>query len=41
MRAPGSVHETVDWSSDMELDLGNPGTKYADGTPRTAQSFIS
>ncbi|MFF3395950.1 RHS repeat-associated core domain-containing protein [Streptomyces sp. NPDC002669] len=33
--------ETVDWSSDVELDLGNPGTKNADGTPRTAQSFIS
>ncbi|WP_435596599.1 DNRLRE domain-containing protein [Streptomyces albogriseolus] len=33
--------ETVDWSSDVELDFGNPGTKNADGTPRTAQSFIS
>ncbi|GFM96972.1 hypothetical protein Sfulv_17830 [Streptomyces fulvorobeus] len=33
--------ETVDWSADVELDLGNPGTKNADGTPRTAQSFIS
>lgn len=33
--------ETVDWSNDVELDLGNPGTKNADGTPRTAQSFIS
>ncbi|MEU8698872.1 DNRLRE domain-containing protein [Streptomyces sp. NPDC048680] len=33
--------ETVDWSSDVELDLGNPGTKNANGTPRTAQSFIS
>ncbi|MFD7066699.1 DNRLRE domain-containing protein [Streptomyces sp. NPDC059913] len=33
--------ETVDWSADTELDLGNPGTKNADGTPRTAQSFIS
>ncbi|MFJ2872843.1 RHS repeat-associated core domain-containing protein [Streptomyces sp. NPDC087298] len=33
--------ETVDWSSDVELDLGNPGTKNADGTYRTARSFIS
>ncbi|MFH9943384.1 DNRLRE domain-containing protein [Streptomyces murinus] len=33
--------ETVDWSADTELDLGNPGTKNADGTPRTARSFIS
>ncbi|MDW8807645.1 sugar-binding protein [Streptomyces scabiei] len=33
--------ETVDWSSDVELDLGNPGTKNADGTFRTARSFIS
>ncbi|ELS56626.1 DNRLRE domain-containing protein [Streptomyces viridochromogenes] len=33
--------ETVDWSTDVELDFGNPGTKNADGTPRTAQSFIS
>ncbi|MGW4434552.1 DNRLRE domain-containing protein [Streptomyces sp. NPDC004596] len=33
--------ETVDWSTDTELDLGNPGTKNADGTPRTARSFIS
>ncbi|BAU83409.1 YD repeat-containing protein [Streptomyces laurentii] len=34
--------ETVDWSNDVELDLGNPGTKNdADGTPRTAHSFIS
>ncbi|RPK37200.1 tRNA(Glu)-specific nuclease WapA precursor [Streptomyces sp. ADI92-24] len=33
--------ETVDWSNDAELDLGNPGTKNADGTFRTAQSFIS
>jgi RHS repeat-associated protein len=33
--------ETVDWSSDTELDFGNPGTTNADGTPRTAQSFIS
>ncbi|CAM5552106.1 hypothetical protein SGLAM104S_03149 [Streptomyces glaucescens] len=31
--------ETVDWSGDVELDFGNPGTKNADGTPRTAQSF--
>jgi RHS repeat-associated protein len=33
--------ETVDWSTDTELDLGNPGTKNTDGTPRTARSFIS
>ncbi|GGX82505.1 RHS repeat protein [Streptomyces fructofermentans] len=33
--------ETVDWSSDVELDAGNPGTKNADGTFRTARSFIS
>ncbi|MGC2998532.1 DNRLRE domain-containing protein [Streptomyces sp. G35A] len=33
--------ETSDWSTDTELDLGNPGTKNADGTPRTARSFIS
>ncbi|MFJ6214956.1 DNRLRE domain-containing protein [Streptomyces sp. NPDC092296] len=32
--------ETVDWSADTELDLGNPGTKNSDGTPRTARSFI-
>ncbi|MEV6163758.1 DNRLRE domain-containing protein [Streptomyces sp. NPDC052052] len=33
--------ETVDWSNDVELDLGNPGTTNADGTYRTARSFIS
>ncbi|MDN3263473.1 DNRLRE domain-containing protein [Streptomyces sp. CSDS2] len=33
--------ETVDWSADTELDLGNPGTKNADGTPRVAHSFIT
>ncbi|MGW0839114.1 DNRLRE domain-containing protein [Streptomyces sp. NPDC002787] len=33
--------ETVDWSTDTELDLGNPGTTNADGTPRTARSFLS
>lgn len=33
--------ETVDWSADTELDLGNPGTKNADGTPRIARSFIT
>ncbi|WP_051716424.1 DNRLRE domain-containing protein, partial [Streptomyces bikiniensis] len=33
--------ETVDWSNDVELDLGNPGTKNADGTARIAQSFVS
>lgn len=32
---------TVDQSTDKELDFGNPGTKNADGTPRTAQTFIS
>ncbi|MFD9908302.1 DNRLRE domain-containing protein [Streptomyces sp. NPDC059063] len=33
--------ETRDWSTDTELDFGNPGTKNANGTPRTARSFIS
>ncbi|MEU4263187.1 DNRLRE domain-containing protein [Streptomyces sp. NPDC025273] len=33
--------ETVDWSTDTELDLGNPGTTNPDGTPRTARSFIT
>lgn len=33
--------ESVDWSTDTELDLGNSGTTNADGTPRTARSFIS
>ncbi|SMF06641.1 DNRLRE domain-containing protein [Streptomyces sp. Amel2xC10] len=33
--------ETVDWSADTELDFGNPGTTNANGTPRTAQSFIT
>lgn len=33
--------ETVDLSTDVELDMGNPGTKNADGTPRTARSFIT
>ncbi|MFF0701562.1 fibronectin type III domain-containing protein [Streptomyces tendae] len=33
--------ETVDWSSDTELDIGNPGTKNSDGTYRTARSFIT
>jgi hypothetical protein len=33
--------ETTDLSTDVELDLGNPGTKNADGTPRTARSFIT
>ncbi|MFE5908157.1 RHS repeat-associated core domain-containing protein [Streptomyces wedmorensis] len=32
---------TVDWSNDVELDLGKPGTKNADGTFRTARSFVS
>ncbi|MFE2597803.1 DNRLRE domain-containing protein [Streptomyces sp. NPDC059396] len=33
--------ETVDWSADTELDFGNPGTKNADDTFRTARSFIT
>lgn len=33
--------ETVDWSTDTELDFGKPGTKNTDGTPRTARSFIT
>ncbi|MFB7269745.1 DNRLRE domain-containing protein [Streptomyces sp. NPDC056244] len=33
--------ETVDWSADVELDFGNPGTTNPDGTPRTARSFIT
>nr|WP_306933452.1 DNRLRE domain-containing protein [Streptomyces luteogriseus] len=33
--------ETRDWSTDTELDFGNPGTKNANGTPRTARSFIT
>lgn len=33
--------ETRDWSTDTELDLGNPGTKNANGTPRTAQSYLT
>ncbi|GAA5207667.1 DNRLRE domain-containing protein [Streptomyces thinghirensis] len=33
--------ETVDWSGDTELDLGNPGSKNGDGTYRTARSFIT
>ncbi|MFD6819903.1 DNRLRE domain-containing protein [Streptomyces sp. NPDC060085] len=33
--------ETIDWSADTELDLGNPGTSNADGTPRTARSFVT
>ncbi|MGA4979857.1 DNRLRE domain-containing protein [Streptomyces cinereoruber] len=33
--------ETVDWSNDVELDLGNPGTKNTDGTYRIAQSYIT
>lgn len=33
--------ETVDWSADTELDFGNPGTKNADGTFRTARSFLT
>ncbi|KPI14873.1 RHS repeat-associated core domain containing protein-containing protein [Actinobacteria bacterium OK074] len=33
--------ETVDWSADTELDFGNPGTTNANGTARTARSFVS
>ncbi|MFI0243101.1 DNRLRE domain-containing protein [Streptomyces sp. NPDC016845] len=33
--------EKVDWSTDVELDFGNPGTTNTDGTPRTARSFIT
>ncbi|WP_093849241.1 DNRLRE domain-containing protein [Streptomyces pini] len=33
--------ESVDWSTDTELDLGNPGTTNPDGTYRTARSFIT
>ncbi|MFJ3197944.1 DNRLRE domain-containing protein [Streptomyces griseoviridis] len=33
--------ETVDWSNDTELDFGNPGTTNANGTPRTARSFVT
>ncbi|KAB1139684.1 DNRLRE domain-containing protein [Streptomyces luteolifulvus] len=33
--------ETGDLSTDTELDFGNPGTKNADGTPRTARAFIT
>ncbi|MGW1268799.1 DNRLRE domain-containing protein [Streptomyces sp. NPDC002491] len=32
---------TTDWSTDVELNLGNPGTKNTDGTYRTARSFVS
>ncbi|MFP8902824.1 DNRLRE domain-containing protein [Streptomyces atacamensis] len=33
--------ETRDWSTDTELDWGNPGTTNPDGTPRYARSFIT
>ncbi|WP_101256190.1 DNRLRE domain-containing protein [Streptomyces barkulensis] len=33
--------ETVDWSNDVELDMGNPGTTNPDGTYRSARSFIT
>ncbi|GHE25265.1 hypothetical protein Shyd_86000 [Streptomyces hydrogenans] len=33
--------ETRDWSTDKELDLGNPGTKNPNGTARTARSLIT
>jgi hypothetical protein len=33
--------ETGDLSTDVELDMGNPGTTNADGTPRTARSYIT
>ncbi|WP_324612297.1 cell wall-binding repeat-containing protein [Streptomyces sp. AS58] len=32
--------ETVDWSTDTELDFGDPGTTNPDGTTRAARSFI-
>ncbi|MEU9700483.1 DNRLRE domain-containing protein [Streptomyces sp. NPDC047981] len=32
---------TYDTSAETELDLGNPGTKNPDGTPRTAQTYIT
>ncbi|MBT2441837.1 RHS repeat-associated core domain-containing protein [Streptomyces sp. ISL-36] len=32
---------TYDTSAETELDFGNPGTKNADGTPRTAQTYIT
>ncbi|MBO1416961.1 DNRLRE domain-containing protein [Streptomyces sp. FH025] len=33
--------ETVDWSADVELYWGNPGTKNADGSSREARSLIN
>lgn len=33
--------ETVDLSTDVELDFGNPGTTNPDGTLRSARSFIT
>ncbi|MFJ3701248.1 MULTISPECIES: DNRLRE domain-containing protein [unclassified Streptomyces] len=33
--------ETGNLSNDVELDFGDPGTTNANGTPRTAQTFIS
>ncbi|MEV8311955.1 DNRLRE domain-containing protein [Streptomyces flavidovirens] len=32
--------ETQDWSTDTELDFGDPGTTNSDGTTRAARSFI-
>ncbi|MFJ6694532.1 DNRLRE domain-containing protein [Streptomyces sp. NPDC091272] len=33
--------ETTDLGGETELDFGNPGTKNADGTPRTARTLMS
>ncbi|MGK5496908.1 DNRLRE domain-containing protein [Streptomyces sp. URMC 125] len=33
--------ETVDWSTNTELHLGNPGTTNPDGTTRLSRSFIT
>lgn len=33
--------ETVDWSTNTELHLGNPGTTNPDGTTRVSRSFIT
>ncbi|MGW3167865.1 DNRLRE domain-containing protein [Streptomyces sp. NPDC001142] len=33
--------ETVDWSTNTELHMGNPGTTNPDGTTRESRSFIT
>ncbi|MEU3658006.1 DNRLRE domain-containing protein [Streptomyces sp. NPDC032161] len=33
--------ETVDWSTNTELHMGNPGTTNPDGTTRVSRSFIT